>query len=95
MRPSASMAFSMPVAFSSERGVSRSPNASSIPLVFFAAVFAFLGADRPGVLLSSSARRASRSAFLRAASAFFASACSLSVPSRQQLQASPVLDASI
>ena len=49
-----------------------------MPLLgFFAAVFAFLGAARPGVFFSSSARRASRSAFFRAASAFLAASDSL------------------
>lgn len=80
VRPSASMASSMPVALSAARlplPPSSWPKAASIPLVFLTAVLAFLGAERPGVLFSSSASAASRSAFLRAASAFFASVFSL------------------
>jgi hypothetical protein len=49
---------------------------SSVPRVgFFCAAFAALGLE--GREASSAARRASRSAFLRAASAFLASAASL------------------
>ena len=46
--------------------------------VFLVADLLFLGALRAGVLFSSSARRASRSAFLRASSAFLAASASLS-----------------
>lgn len=67
----------MPVALSSLRGPSISPSAWSMPFVFLIAVLAFLGAARLGRLFSSSASRASRSAFLRAASAFFSSAVAL------------------
>lgn len=73
VRPSASRAFSMPVALSSDRGPSTSTRAWSMPFVFLTAVFAFLGAARLGRVFSSSASRASRSAFFRAASAFFSS----------------------
>lgn len=48
-----------------------------MPLVFFWADLAFLGADLPGVFFSSSASSASLSAFLRAASAFLAASSSL------------------
>ena len=51
----------------------------SRPLVFFTAVLEFLGVARAS--FSSAARRASFSAFLRAASCFFASASSLNVVS--------------
>ena len=49
----------------------------SSPLVFLTAVLEFLGADLEGRFFSSSASRASFSAFLRAASAFFAASASL------------------
>lgn len=49
----------------------------SSPRVFFAAALVFFGWVRPGVLASSSASSASLSAFLRAASAFFAASASL------------------
>ena len=81
MSERASSALSIPVALSAglalevdEEGSSSSEDRSS-PLVFLTAVLAFLGVGRAS--FSSSARRASFSAFLRAASCLFASASSL------------------
>lgn len=75
----------MPVALSADRPppLSLSSCDRSRPLVFLTAVFAFLGADRPGVLFSSSASSASRSAFFRASSAFFAASASLVVAQKR------------
>lgn len=83
VRERASRALSMPEAFRAgaaleEEGASNESSwARSRPRVFLTAVFAFapLGAAR--ALASSAARRASFSAFFRAASAFLASASSL------------------
>lgn len=54
------------------------PRAGGAAAVFLTALLAFLGAVRDGVDASSSASRASFSAFLRACSAFFAASASLS-----------------
>src|ERR1700761_9617948 len=69
----------MPEALSDDRGPSDGESSwdRSRPLVFLGADFAFLTLDRPGVLCSSSASRVSRSAFLRACSAFLAASASL------------------
>ena len=69
----------MPVALSAglafEEEGSSSREERSRPLVFLMAVLVFLGVGRAS--FSSAARRASFSAFLRAASCFLASASSL------------------
>lgn len=82
MRERASRALSIPVALraglafdDADEDGSSSSEERSRPLVFLTAVLAFLGVGRAS--FSSSARRASFSAFLRAASCFFASASSL------------------
>ena len=81
VRESASRALSIPVAFRAglffvtDEEDSSSREERSRPLVFLTAVLAFLGVERAS--FSSAARRASFSAFLRAASCFFASASSL------------------
>ena len=87
MRERASRAFSIPEALRAgfvlevdEEG-SSSREERSRPLVFLTAVLAFLGVERAS--FSSAARRASFSAFLRAASCFFASASSLRPVIRQ------------
>ena len=83
MRERASRALSIPVAlraalpFEVEDEGSSSSEERSRPLVFLTAVLVFLGVGRAS--FSSAARRASFSAFLRAASCFFASASSLEV----------------
>jgi hypothetical protein len=71
----------MPDALSAGSPLPVSPSSCdrSSPLLFLTAVLAFLGADRPGVFFSSSASKASRSAFFRACSAFFAASASLEV----------------
>lgn len=63
------------LAFDADEDGSSSSEERSRPLVFLTAVLAFLGVGWAS--FSSSARRASFSAFLRAASCFFASASSL------------------
>ena len=79
----ASRALSIPVAlraglaFEVEEEGSSSREERSRPLVFLVAVLLFLGVGRAS--FSSAARRASFSAFLRAASCFLASASSLRV----------------
>ena len=65
------------LAFELEEEGSSSREERSRPLVFLVAVLLFLGVGRAS--LSSAARRASFSAFLRAASCFLASASSLQV----------------
>jgi len=80
VRDSASIALSIPVAlraagFLLEEGPSRSER--SRPRAFFAAAGAFLEVGLEGRLASSSARRASFSAFLRAASVALEAAASL------------------
>ena len=71
------VALRAPGALVEEEGASSSCERSR-PLVFLTAVLAFLGAARAfAVSFSSAARRASFSAFLRAASALRASASSL------------------
>ena len=81
MSERASRALSMPVALRArlplevdEEGSSSSEERSR-PLVFLTAVLVFFGVGRAS--FSSAARRASFSAFFRAASCFFASASSL------------------
>ena len=81
-RERASRALSIPVALRAglpfeieDEGSSSSSEERSRPLVFLTAVLVFLGVGRAS--FSSAARRASFSAFLRAASCFFASASSL------------------
>ena len=80
VRDRASRALSMPVAlragFMEVDGASSSWERSS-PLVFLVAVLALAPLGVARAFFSSSASRASFSAFLRAASAFFASASSL------------------
>lgn len=76
----ASRALSIPDALSARKGpagVSSSSCDRSSPRVFLAAVLAFFGWALLGRLASSSRSRASFSAFLRAASARFASSASL------------------
>lgn len=81
MRERASRALSIPVALragfalDADEEDSSSREERSRPLDFLTAVLAFLGAERAS--FSSAARRASFSAFFRAASCFFASASSL------------------
>lgn len=78
----------MPDAFSAAFGGSSSSCERSRPrlgpAVFLTAVLDFLGAARAGSEASSWAARASRSAFLRAASAFLAASASLSELNRGQ-----------
>lgn len=78
----ASSALSMPDALSAALGASSSSCERSRPrlgpAVFLTAVLDFLGSAREGSEASSWAARASRSAFLRAASAFLAASASLS-----------------
>ena len=88
---SASSALSMPEALSAAFGASSSSCDRSRPrlgpaAVFLTAVLDFLGAAREGSEASSWAARASRSAFLRAASAFLAASASLSEVSRVSMQ---------
>ena len=81
VRERASRALSIPVAlragfaFDAEEEDSSSSEERSRPLDFLTALLAFLGVERAS--FSSAARRASFSAFFRAASCFFASASSL------------------
>lgn len=79
MRLSASRALSIPVALRAGVDVPVEEGESSWersrPRVFLTATFAFLGAARAS--FSSSARRASFSAFFRACSAFLAASASL------------------
>lgn len=84
VRVRASRALSIPDALSvgailSEGSEGSSCERSRVPFVFLVAVLAFaaLGVERCD--FSSSARRASRSAFLRAASAFLSASASLDV----------------
>ena len=82
VKPRASRAFSIPEALSAgpafdEGGSEESSRERSRPRVFLVAVLALAPLGLEGALRSSSARRASFSAFLRAASAFLASASSL------------------
>ena len=86
MRESASRALSMPVALSArfafelsfdEEGSGESREERSRPRDFLVAVLAFAPLGVARASFSSSARRASFSAFFRAASAFLASASSL------------------
>ena len=82
VKPRASRAFSIPEALSAgaafDEGESEESSCErSRPRVFLVAVLALAPLGLEGALRSSSARRASFSAFLRAASAFLASASSL------------------